>query len=78
MVLIGYENEVSPHLFHSCRPNIPPLQAPSQLWAIDHVEGPKDAQLAYMRSYQPKGKVDVAGPSYFGGTTDDLVLTATK
>jgi hypothetical protein len=41
--------------------------------------GSKDARLAYVRSYRPKGKVDFAGPSYFGGTTkDDLVLVPTK
>jgi len=79
MVLISYENEVSLHSIHSCCPNIPPPQAPSQLWRIDHGEGSKDAQLVYMRSYRPKGKVDFAGPSYFGGTTeDDLVLIPTK
>ena len=82
MVLIGYENEVSPHSFHSCCPNIPPQQAPPQLWRIDLIkdgEGSKDARLAYVRSYRPKGKVDFAGPSYFGGTTkDDLVLVPTK
>ena len=42
-------------------------------------EGLKDSRLAYVRSYRPKGKVDFAGPSYFGGTTkNDLVLVPTK
>ena len=46
---------------------------------IEDGEGPKGARLAYVRSYRPKGKVDFAGPSYFGGTTkDDLVLVPTK
>lgn len=84
MVLISYENEVSPTHFHSCRPNTFPLQAPPQLWRMDLIkdkdeDGSKDARLAYVRSYRPKGKVDFAGPSYFGGTTkDDMVLVPTK
>ena len=84
MVLIGYENEVSPTHSHSCCPNALLLQAPPQLWRMDLIkdkdgEGSKDARLAYVRSYRPKGKVDFAGPSYFGGTTkDDLVLVPTK
>jgi len=65
MILISYENE-----------------APPQLWRMAMVKdggGSKDARLAYVRSYRPKGKVDFAGPSYFGGTTkDDLVLVPTK
>jgi len=82
MVLIGYENEVSPHSFHSCCPNIPPLQAPPQLWGINLItdgEGSNDARLAYLRSYRAESKVDFAGPPYFGGTKeDDLVLVPTK
>jgi hypothetical protein len=71
MVLISYENEVSLTLFTLAVPTISPLQAPPQLWRMDLIkdgEGSKDARLAYVRSYRPKGKVDFAGPSYFGGT----------
>ncbi len=82
MVLISYENEVSPAHFTGTVPITSPLQAPPQLWRIDLIkdgEGSKDARLAYVRSYRPKGKVDFAGPSYFGGTAkDDLVLVPTK
>jgi len=81
MVLISYENEVSPTHFTVTVPTIP-LQAPPQLWRIDLIKdgvGSKDARLAYVRSYRPKGTVNFAGPSYFGGTTrDDLVLVPTK
>jgi hypothetical protein len=86
MVLISYENEVSPHSFQLTvyhNPNISSLlQAPPQLWRIDMIndgEGSKDARLAHVRTYRPKGKVNFAGPSYFGGTTkDNLVLVPTK
>lgn len=83
MVLISYENEVSSPIFIVAVPTFS-IQAPTQLWRMDLIkdkdgEGSKDARLAYVRSYRPKGKVDFAGPSYFGGTTkDDLVLVPTK
>lgn len=82
MVLISYENEVSPAHFPAAVPINISTQAPPQLWRMDLIkdgEGSKDGRLAYVRSYRPKGKVDFAGPSYFGGTAkDDLVLVPTK
>ncbi|KAJ7598511.1 quinon protein alcohol dehydrogenase-like superfamily [Mycena floridula] len=61
--------------------------APPQLWKMDLVKDLKDAhdnnartssRLTLMRTYIPKAVVDFAGPSYFGGKRDQLVLYAGK
>jgi len=82
MVLISYENEVSHTHIIVIAPTTPPLQALPQLWRIDLIkDGDRsmDARLGYVRGYRPKGTVDFAGPSVFGGTMDDdLVLVPTQ
>ncbi|KAF5390996.1 hypothetical protein D9757_003981 [Collybiopsis confluens] len=51
-------------------------KAPPQLWKLDIV---KDvARLTLRHTYMPKTSVDFAGPSYFGGKNDELVLCAGK
>ncbi|KAJ4474338.1 hypothetical protein J3R30DRAFT_3295652 [Lentinula aciculospora] len=47
-------------------------KAPPQLWKLEMV---KDvARLTLRHTYMPKSQVDFAGPSYFGGKNDELVL----
>ncbi|KAJ3781345.1 hypothetical protein GGU10DRAFT_367113 [Lentinula aff. detonsa] len=51
-------------------------KAPPQLWKLEMV---KDvARLTLRHTYMPKTQVDFAGPSYFGGKNDELVLCAGK
>ncbi|KAJ4478616.1 hypothetical protein C8J55DRAFT_542716 [Lentinula edodes] len=51
-------------------------KAPPQLWKLEMV---KDiARLTLRHTYMPKSQVDFAGPSYFGGKSDELVLCAGK
>ncbi|KAI0783765.1 WD40 repeat-like protein [Abortiporus biennis] len=51
-------------------------KAPPQLWKLDVV---KDAaRLSLRHTYMPKTPVDFAGPSYFGGRSDQLILCAGK
>ncbi|KAH9936025.1 WD40 repeat-like protein [Amylocystis lapponica] len=51
-------------------------KAPPQLWKLDAV---KDTiRLSLRHTYMPKVAVDFAGPSYFGGKNDQLVLCAGK
>ncbi|KAI0346641.1 WD40 repeat-like protein [Trametopsis cervina] len=51
-------------------------KAPPQLWKLEHI---KDAaRLSLRHTYMPKVPVDFAGPSYFGGKNDQLVLCAGK
>lgn len=51
-------------------------QAPPQLWKLEMI---KDiARLSLRHTYMPKVPVDFAGPSYFGGKNDQLVLCAGK
>ncbi|EKM57477.1 uncharacterized protein PHACADRAFT_206381 [Phanerochaete carnosa HHB-10118-sp] len=51
-------------------------KAPPQLWKLDYI---KDAaRLSLRHTYMPKVTVDFAGPSYFGGKDDELVLCAGK
>jgi hypothetical protein len=38
----------------------------------------KNARLVLRHTYMPKSPVDFAGPSYFGGKDDQLVLCAGK
>lgn len=51
-------------------------KAPPQLWKLDLV---KDiGRLSLRHTYMPKVPVDFAGPSYFGGKDDQLILCAGK
>ena len=51
-------------------------QAPPQLWKLDWVKD--SVRLSLRHTYMPKVTVDFAGPSYFGGKNDQLVLCAGK
>ncbi|KZT69194.1 WD40 repeat-like protein [Daedalea quercina L-15889] len=51
-------------------------KAPPQLWKLDMVKD--TARLSLRHTYMPKVTVDFAGPSYFGGKNDQLVLCAGK
>ncbi|KAJ8082886.1 hypothetical protein PM082_008743 [Marasmius tenuissimus] len=58
-------------------------KAPPQLWKMDLVKDRVDidkvtARLTLRHTYMPKMPVDFAGPSYFGGKNDELVLCAGK
>ncbi|KIK57402.1 hypothetical protein GYMLUDRAFT_46278 [Collybiopsis luxurians FD-317 M1] len=54
-------------------------KAPPQLWKLEIIKGNKDtARLTLRHTYMPKSPVDFAGPSYFGGKNDELVLCAGK
>ena len=58
-------------------------KAPPQLWRIEFVkdrtnEANVTARLSLHQTYMPKMPVDFAGPSYFGGSNDQLVLCAGK
>ncbi|KAI0355885.1 WD40 repeat-like protein [Trametes cingulata] len=51
-------------------------KAPPQLWKLDPVKD--SVRLSLRHTYMPKVTVDFAGPSYFGGKNDQLVLCAGK
>ncbi|KAH9836204.1 WD40 repeat-like protein [Rhodofomes roseus] len=51
-------------------------KAPPQLWKLDLFKD--TARLSLRHTYMPKVTVDFAGPSYFGGKNDQLVLCAGK
>ncbi|EMD35391.1 hypothetical protein CERSUDRAFT_116166 [Gelatoporia subvermispora B] len=51
-------------------------KAPPQLWKVETVKD--TARLSLRHTYMPKFSVDFAGPSYFGGKNDQLVLCAGK
>ncbi|KAI0760480.1 WD40 repeat-like protein [Fomes fomentarius] len=51
-------------------------KAPPQLWKLDPVKD--SVRLSLRHTYMPKVTVDFAGPSYFGGKHDQLVLCAGK
>ncbi|KAG1748304.1 quinon protein alcohol dehydrogenase-like superfamily [Suillus paluster] len=51
-------------------------KAPPQLWKLEMVKD--QARLTLRHTYMPKMPVDFAGPSYFGGKDDQLVLCAGK
>lgn len=53
-------------------------QAPPQLWKLDIVTARDIGRLTLRHTYMPKTSVDFAGPSYFGGKHDQLVLCAGK
>ncbi|KAH7928593.1 WD40 repeat-like protein [Leucogyrophana mollusca] len=66
VALISYENK-----------------APPQLWKLEMVKSSQSgsastARLTLRHTYMPKMPVDFAGPSYFGGKDDQLVLCAGK
>ncbi|RXW12920.1 hypothetical protein EST38_g12934 [Candolleomyces aberdarensis] len=65
IALISYENK-----------------APPQLWKIELIKEPDNntmvARLILRHTYMPKMPVDFAGPSYFGGQNNELVLCAGK
>ena len=61
------------------------LQTPAQLWKMELVRDARDreqyaqiARLTLRHTFLPKVHMDVAGPSYFGGKDDQLVLCAGK
>jgi len=81
MVLVSYGNEV-------CNP-LPAIairlfsapEAPPQLWQVrmQYTQEGRSAQITYLRTYRPKGKVNFSGAAFFGGTTgDELVLIPTR
>ncbi|KAF9063012.1 hypothetical protein BDP27DRAFT_1335856 [Rhodocollybia butyracea] len=51
-------------------------KAPPQLWKLENVKD--GSRLTLRHTYMPKVPVDFAGPSYFGGKNDELVLCAGK
>ncbi|KAA1472517.1 WD40 repeat-like protein [Dentipellis sp. KUC8613] len=53
------------------------FKAPPQLWKLEMVRS-TTARLSLRHTYMPKFPVDFAGPSYFGGRDDELVLCAGK
>ena len=53
-----------------------PSQAPPQLWKLESVK--ESMRLSLRHTYMPRVSVDFAGPSYFGGKSDQLVLCAGK
>ncbi|KAI5118541.1 hypothetical protein M0805_008482 [Coniferiporia weirii] len=57
-------------------------KAPPQLWKLETVKDRTNetaiVRLSLVRTYMPKSPVDFAGPSYFGGKDDQLVLCAGK
>ncbi|KAJ6588705.1 hypothetical protein B0H19DRAFT_1367253 [Mycena capillaripes] len=66
VALISYENK-----------------APPQLWKMELVKDRENpalliARLTLRHTYMPKHAVEFAGPSYFGGKNDELVLCAGK
>lgn len=59
------------------------VQAAPQLWRLEMVKDRDDsavstARLSLRHTFMPKVPVDFAGPSYFGGKEDQLVLCASK
>lgn len=62
-------------------------QAPPQLWKVELVKKPAGfptvppettARLSLRHTYMPRANVDFAGPSYFGGKDDQLIVCAGK
>ncbi|KAJ7167367.1 WD40-repeat-containing domain protein [Mycena crocata] len=58
-------------------------KAPPQLWRLELLKDRENASLLVARltlrhTYMPKHAVEFAGPSYFGGKNDELVLCAGK
>ncbi|KAJ6595621.1 WD40 repeat-like protein [Mycena vulgaris] len=58
-------------------------KAPPQLWKMELIKDRENAallvaKLTLRHTYMPKHVVEFAGPSYFGGKNDELVLCAGK
>ncbi|PFH48709.1 hypothetical protein AMATHDRAFT_196130 [Amanita thiersii Skay4041] len=57
-------------------------KAPPQLWKVDFIRDrfthSQTTRLTLRHTYLPKSPVDFAGPSYFGGKNNELVLCAGK
>ena len=62
-------------------------KAPPQLWKVELVKKQTDSpetppetavRLSLRHTYMPKAIVDFAGPSYFGGKEDQLIVCAGK
>ncbi|KAH8103027.1 WD40 repeat-like protein [Cristinia sonorae] len=51
-------------------------KAPPQLWKLENLK--EGSRLSLRHTYMPKVSVDFAGPSYFGGKNDQLILCAGK
>ncbi|KAH7099699.1 WD40 repeat-like protein [Auriculariales sp. MPI-PUGE-AT-0066] len=64
--LIGYENKASTVF----------SQAPPQLWRISLFKN--HTRLGLVHTYLPTQDMDFAGPSYFAGKNDQMVLCASK
>jgi WD40 repeat protein len=86
-VLISFEHKVRKlSRVNSFAHVISCLQTPAQLWKMELVRDARDrehpyaqiARLTLRHTYLPKVHMDFAGPSYFGGKEDQLVLCAGK
>ena len=86
VALVSYEFKASPLFYHAITGILAEvfIQAPPQLWKLETVRSkPFDTaantvRLSLRHTYMPKFTVDFAGPSYFGGIDDQLVLCASK
>lgn len=79
VALVSYENKVSLPCASDIRAHLnftKRSQAPPQLWKLEIIKD--TARLSLRHTYMPKVTVDFAGPSYFGGRNDQLVLCAGK
>jgi WD repeat-containing protein 26 len=81
VALVSYENKVrSTNPFHQNVNLYLSWQAPPQLWKLENIRTPNahTMRLSLRHTYMPSNAVDFAGPSYFGGKDDQLVLCAAK
>ena len=78
VALVSYENKVGYRPVNTYPSLSIALQAPPQLWKLEVVRNPDSIRLSLRHTYMPKSPVDFAGPSYFGGKNDQLVLCAGK
>ncbi|KAF7318793.1 Catabolite degradation [Mycena chlorophos] len=74
VALVSYENKARQRKDND---------APPQLWKLDLLKDRENpnmlvAKLTLRHTYMPKHVVEFAGPSYFGGMNDELVLCAGK
>jgi WD repeat-containing protein 26 len=76
VALVSYENKVKQSFSQKTVNTLTPLKAPPQLWKLETVRD--TVRLSLRHTYMPKIPVDFAGPSYFGGKNDQLVLCAGK
>jgi hypothetical protein len=63
------------------------MQAPPQLWKVELVKKQTDStgvppetisRLSLRHTYMPKAIADFAGPSYFGGKDDQVIVCPGK